>query len=75
MKNSVTIAYNVVTRFVLSFRKCRWFCNIKIDEPFSETLLLFHINFSKALIIVGVSRGYTDHHQGRAIHMADSRIH
>ena len=24
---------------------------------------------------VGVSRGYTDHHQGRAIHMADSRIH
>ena len=23
---------------------------------------------------VGVSRGYTDHHQGRAIHMADSRI-
>ena len=25
--------------------------------------------------IVGVSRGYTDHHQGRAIHMADSRIH
>ena len=25
--------------------------------------------------IVGVSRGYTDYHQGRAIHMADSRIH
>ena len=25
--------------------------------------------------LVGVSRGYTDHHQGRAIHMADSRIH
>ena len=24
---------------------------------------------------VGVSRGYTDYHQGRAIHMADSRIH
>ena len=24
--------------------------------------------------IVGVSRGYTDHHQGRAIQMADSRI-
>ena len=23
---------------------------------------------------VGVSRRYTDHHQGRAIHMADSRI-
>ena len=23
---------------------------------------------------VGVSRGYTDYHQGRAIHMADSRI-
>ena len=31
------------------------------------TWLMFHI-------IVGVSRGYTDHHQGRAIHMADSRI-
>ena len=28
-----------------------------------------------AVAIVGVSRGYTDHHQGRAIHMADSRIH
>ena len=25
--------------------------------------------------VVGVSRGYTDYHQGRAIHMADSRIH
>ena len=24
---------------------------------------------------VGVSRGYTDYHQGRAIHMADSHIH
>ena len=24
---------------------------------------------------VRVSRGYTDYHQGRAIHMADSRIH
>ena len=24
---------------------------------------------------VGVSRGYTDYHQGRAIHIADSRIH
>ena len=28
-----------------------------------------------SLLGVGVSRGYTDHHQGRAIHMADSRIH
>ena len=28
-----------------------------------------------SLPLVGVSRGYTDHHQGRAIHMADSRIH
>ena len=27
------------------------------------------------LLCVGVSRGYTDYHQGRAIHMADSRIH
>ena len=26
-------------------------------------------------IFVGVSRGYTDYHQGRAIHKADSRIH
>ena len=26
-------------------------------------------------VFVGVSRGYTDYHQGRAIHMADSRIH
>ena len=25
-------------------------------------------------VCVGVSRGYTDYHQGRAIHMADSRI-
>ena len=32
----------------------------------------FHLRFHP--IIVGVSRGYTDHHQGRAIHMADSRI-
>ena len=24
---------------------------------------------------VGVSPGYTDYHQGQAIHMADSRIH
>ena len=29
---------------------------------------------SKDDLIVGVSRGYTDYHQGRAIHMADSRI-
>ena len=29
----------------------------------------------KQVSTVGVSRGYTDHHQGRAIHMADSRIH
>ena len=28
-----------------------------------------------AVQTVGVSRGYTDYHQGRAIHMADSRIH
>ena len=27
------------------------------------------------VVDAGVSRGYTDHHQGRAIHMADSRIH
>ena len=26
------------------------------------------------IVYVGVSRGYTDYHQGRAIHMADSRI-
>ena len=30
---------------------------------------------SRHALYVGVSRGYTDHHQGRAIHMADSRIH
>ena len=34
-----------------------------------------HVAASAWLPVVGVSRGYTDHHQGRAIHMADSRIH
>ena len=37
------------------------------------------INFlfigNSAVPTVGVSRGYTDYDQGRAIHMADSRIH
>ena len=35
-----------------------------------------HLTVGKEIIpAVGVSRGYTDYHQGRAIHMADSRIH
>ena len=42
--------------------------------------MLFYANldylaFYSKLVTVGVSCGYTDHHQGRAIHMADSRIH
>ena len=35
-------------------------------------IVVYGINLE---VHVGVSRGYTDHHQGRAIHMADSRIH
>ena len=34
-----------------------------------------HYLKSKKVKPVGVSRGYTDYHQGRAIHMADSRVH
>ena len=34
----------------------------------------YNVNFGLSYY-VGVSRGYTDYHQGRAIHMADSRIH
>ena len=33
------------------------------------------LNFFPQANGVGVSRGYTDYHQGRAIHMADSCIH
>ena len=34
-----------------------------------------HMLTDIGVVFVGVSRGYTDHHQGQAIHMADSRIH
>ena len=37
-------------------------------------MLRFYFMF-QTVGYVGVSRGYTDYHQGRAIHMADSRIH
>ena len=40
------------------------FTNVSIPDAIRSTM-----------VSVGVSRGYTDHHQGRAIHMADSRIH
>ena len=54
-------------------------------DTFHDTILLYTqdiqvVNFSNIsrgfvnVITVGVSRGYTDYHQGRAIHMADSRI-
>ena len=37
-----------------------------VSNPFASII---------TVLSVGVSRGYTDYHQGRAIHMADSRIH
>ena len=39
--------------------------------------LVFKILTDNVILIefIGVSRGYTDYHQGRAIHMADSHIH
>ena len=42
----------------------------KDDETEGQKRVIMHDNE-----IVGVSRGYTNYHQGRAIHMADSRIH
>ena len=39
-----------------------------------QTVNLHNLLFVR-VTSVGVSRGYTDYHQGRAIHMADSRIH
>ena len=57
---------------------------IKIDDKFIIKTTQRERDLAKIVIffydkckddIVGVSRGYTDHHQGRAIHMADSRIH
>ena len=50
--------------FGLTFKKN----DKKSDKNNSGMLLL-------GFVVVGVSRGYTDYHQGRAIHMADSRIH
>ena len=53
----------------------------KTETDDSNTLLFLQLailtlsNFLCCNVSVGVSRGYTDHHQGRAIHMADSRIH
>ena len=51
-------------------------CNalFTLEAASSVNLNQFEINPTVALC-VGVSRGYTDYHQGRAIHMADSRIH
>ena len=43
--------------------------NTEYEDCFGTVHVLFPLHH------VGVSRGYTDYHQGRAIHMADSRIH
>ena len=43
-----------------------------MDLDLADDYYLMHHSDTNS---VGVSRGYTDHHQGRAIHMADSRIH
>ena len=54
--------------------------SVSIQCQVSYTLLLSlsrKIRFlgpTLSVVGVGVSRGYTDYHQGRAIHMADSRI-
>ena len=42
------------------------------DNQYIVHICYIHI---RTVVNVGVSRGYTDYHQGRAIHMADSRIH
>ena len=42
--------------------------------PLKKPIQIILISSKKAKF-VGVSRGYTDYHQGRAIHMANSRIH
>ena len=42
---------------------------------FTKVFIYFAVGQAVGFEVVGVSRGYTDHHQGRAIHMADSRIH
>ena len=50
----------------------------KPGSPIHPTLPLMmsmFLQWKLTVVCVGVSRGYTDHHQGRAIHMADSRIH
>ena len=52
----------------------------KIDKPLTikqdqqEKQVINTIREVPPEMYVGVSRGYTDYHQGRAIHMADSRI-
>ena len=57
-------------------RKCKFF---QTEVPFLGKLATrdgLAVDPKKIeAVIVGVSRGYTDYHQGRAIHMADSRIH
>ena len=47
---------------------------LSIDQDAALTSVVIK-EMLTSLECVGVSRGYTDYHQGRAIHMADSRIH
>ena len=49
--------------------------NRDIDFQIYEDKENMKIDFEIVVRNVGVSHGYTDYHQGRAIHMADSRIH
>ena len=55
-------------------------CLMEANQPVYPLDIVRQMRDQRAMLIqtsvsVGVSRGYTDYHQGRAIHMADSRIH
>ena len=70
------VSYEFNELFMLNDGKYQGKCSLSHSLLLSLHVLLRLIhtegNWKRT---VGVSRGYTDHHQGRAIHMADSRIH
>ena len=66
------LQHQVISGTMLSFT--RDLVNTKISFHYSRDPKTWMPNQHLGVVTVGVSRGYTDHHQGRAIHMADSRI-
>ena len=50
-------------------------CMLKMSKIHAACSVQNNVKDVEDIKTVGVSRGYTDHHQGPAIHMADSRIH